>query len=423
MNRPSRVLRHSPTRSRATLATVGVVTVSLLLAACGGGDSGGGSSGESGGTVDVGFLNTFGVPASVQAATDQYEGAELGVKYVEAHGGLYNGATIALKKGNESGEPALVASTVRTMTNDGINLIIGPTLTPDCLAAAPLIDQAGAVSLVGCTTTSVTGADRAGKNLYRWDTNDFITSTALGLEIAKDYSDVQAVDVVAYDYLQGHEGWETFQNTLADKGLKPTTEHEFFVPSGTTNYSAQVGALAQTPKDGKKRVLVLLTWGAGYLNFLKQAIPLGVLDNYEAVVTTSMYYASAKALAGTAPDIWNSYGTCHADLWDNDIMAWLKDEMQKAHQRLPDDWSTVAFNQVLIMAAAINKATSTDPAKVNEAMASLQVDTATGPMTMDPDTHQAQRQAPVCQTVGDPSAPEGVKLVGGTILSPSDTAG
>jgi branched-chain amino acid transport system substrate-binding protein len=398
------------------------VASSLVLTACGGGSGGSGGQAASGGTVNVGVVNTFGDPSLGESASDQWDGMQLGVKYVAEHGGLYNGAKINLTQGNENGQPALVASTVRTMTNNGTKLIIGPSLTPDCLAAAPLVDQAGAVALVGCTTTSVTGANRSGKNLYRWDTNDRITSTALGVQIAKQYKDVQDVDVVAYDYLQGHQGWDTFRQTLSAKGITFTTDHELFVPSGTTNYSAQVGALAQTPNDGKKRILVLLTWGSGYLNFLKQALPLGVLDHYEAVVTTSMYYVSAKALNGSAPNIWNSYGTCHADLWKNDIMSWLKDQMQKTHQRLPDDWSTAGFNQVLVMAAAINKAKSTDPQKVNAAMASLKVDTATDAMTMDPTTHQAQRSTPVCETVGDKSAPEGVKLLGGSILPPADTA-
>lgn len=388
----------------------------LALSACGGNND------TAGNTVTIGVVNTFGQGSQADSANNQFDGIQLGMKYVQEHGGLFNGATLRVVKGNENGEPATVATTVRKLVNNNVKLILGPALTPDCLAAQTILDQAGAIALIGCTTTSLTGPDRAGRNIYRWDTNDKITSTALGVVIANQFKDVQNVDVVAYDYLQGHEGWETFKNTLRARGITNfTTDHEFFVPSGTTNYSSQVGALAQTPKDGKRRILVLLTWGPGYLDFLKQAMRLGVLDNYAAVVTTSMYYVSAKALGGTAPKIYNSYGTCHADLWNNDRMAWLKREMLATHHRLPDDWSTIAFNQVLVMATAINKARSTDPEVVNQAMSTLEVDTATGRMTMDPVTHQARRFTPVCQTVGDPSAPEGVRLLGGNVLAPTET--
>lgn len=408
---------HTRTRQRRLAAVALGSVAALALAGCGAGGSGGSSDGN----VVLGVINTFGDPAQGASASDQFDGMQLGVKYVAEHGGLYNGAKLELRQGNENGQTALVSTSTRKMVNDGVKLIIGPALTADCLAAAPIVDQAGGVAQVGCTTTSVTGPNRTGKNLFRWDTNDAITSTALATEVAKKFPDTQSVDVVAYDYLQGHQGVDTIEKTLRDKGINFTQGKVFFVPSGTTNYSSQVGALAQQPKDGKKRVLVLLTWGSGYLNFIQQALPLNILSNYEAVITTSMYYASAKALNGKAPAVYNSYGTCHASLWKNPVMDWFTKEMQATYHRLPDDWSSSGFNQVLVYAAAINKAKSTDPKKVLEAESSLTVETANGTMTMNPDTHQAQRSTPVCETQGDSASPEGVKMVTGEILPPEAT--
>jgi branched-chain amino acid transport system substrate-binding protein len=403
------------TRRRFAAVALGSVAA-LALAACGAG-----SGGSSDGNVVLGVINTFGDPAQGASASDQYEGMQLGVKYVAEHGGLYNGAKLELRQGNENGQTALVSTSVRKMVNDGVKLIIGPALTADCLAAAPIVDQAGGVSQVGCTTTSVTGKGRSGKNLFRWDTNDAITSTALATEAARKFPDTQVVDVVAYDYLQGHQGVETIEKTLHAQGINFATGKVFYVPSGTTNYSSQVGALAQQPKDGKKRVLVLLTWGSGYLNFIQQALPLNILANYEAVITTSMYYTSAKALNGKAPAVYNSYGTCHASLWKNPVMDWFTQQMQATYHRLPDDWSSSGFNQVLVYAAAINKAKSIDPKKVLEAESTLTVETANGTMTMNPETHQAQRSTPVCETQGDPGSPEGVKMVTGEVLPPEAT--
>lgn len=423
----TRSMKHAYHKTRARLVTVSIATfaaAALTLASCSSNNApepGASDADGSGGTVKIGMINTFDQGAQSESADDHWDGAELGLKYVEEHGGLYNGAKIEIVKGVENGQPALVATTVRKMLTDDIKLIMGPALSADCLAAAPLIDQAGAVSLIGCTTTSITGRDRVGKNLYRFDTNDRLTSTALALQVIKEIPEIDIVDVVAYDYVQGHEGWETFKKVMGENGITFKTDNEFFVPATTTNYAAQVGALAQTPKDGKKRALVLLTWGSGYLNFIQQAMPLKVLDNYEAILTTSMYYKSAIALDGAAPRVYNSYGTCNANMWENDIMDWLKKEMEAKHNRLPDDWSVMGFNNVLVMAAAINEAKSTDSAKVNEAMSTLTVDLVQGTQTMNPETHQVERRTPVCESIGDPDAPEGVKLLSNSIFTPEET--
>lgn len=416
MMRPKTFARR-PYRSATRLCCI-AAALSLALTACGGG----GSGAPPGKTVKIGVMGAFGQGEQAESAVDQYDGIQLGKKWVEEHGGLFDGSTIEFSQGTEDGKAALAATTARKMVNDGVKLVLGPAFTPDCLSAGPIFDAADAVSIVNCTTSSLTGKDRKVKNLYRWDTNDTTTSTALGLQAAKNYKDVDVVDVVAYDYLQGHEGWDTFRNTLKAKGITNyTTEHEFFVPSGTTNYSSQASVLAQTPNDSKKRILVLLTWGSGFLNFIQQAAPLGVFNRYDAVMTTNMYYKSAVALNGKAPKVWNSYGTCDSSMWKNDQMAWFTQQMQSVNKRLPDDWSTLGFNQMLAMAAAINKARSTDSAKVNEAMSTLSFDSATGTQTMNPDTHQAERGTPVCETVGDPAAPEGVKLLDSSILSASET--
>lgn len=407
------------TGARLIVSVAAIAATAVALSACSSGGSGGGDS-SSGGTVTIGSINTFNQPGSAENATDQSQGMQLGIKYVESHGGLYNKAKIKLNEQPESGtQAALVSSSVRTLVNDNVKLLIGPTLSADCLAAANQIDAAGASSLIGCTTTSLTGVDRTAKNEYRFDTNDQLTSTALAAEVAKDYKDVKTVDIVAYDYVQGHQGVTTFMSALKSKGITPSVGKEFFVPAGTTNYQAQISALAQEPKSSN-RLLVLLTWGSGYLNFIQQGTPLNLFDNYGAVLTTSMYYKTAASLKGKAPTVWNSYGTCYADVWKNDIMTWFTSNMQSTYKRLPDDWSTWGFNQVLVYAAAINKAKSTDPAKVNAALSNLSVETATGTQTMDPKTHQASRQVPVCKTSGDPSSPEGVKLEASSLFDSAD---
>lgn len=413
--------RLSPRRLRSRIITsVAAAAVMIIpLAAC---SSGGSASTDNGGgkTITLGMVHSFNQPGAAENATDAYQGVQLGIQYLESHGGLYNGAKFKIvKKSSNVSTTSMSTTALRTLFNDNIKLIIGPDTSANCQADAPLIDQAGAVAIHDCTTTDFDTKDRPGKNMFNWDTNDQLTSTALAAEVKKDYGDVSKIDIVAYDYLQGHTGVDAFKAALKSQGLNPAIGKEFFVSTTATNYQAQISALAQEAKSDH-RILVLLTYGAGYLNFIQQATPLKLFDNYDAVLTTSMYYRTAVALDGKAPTIWNAYTSCYPTLWKTSEAQWLVDATQKKYKVLPDDWKVWGFNVIQAYAAAINKAKSSDPSKVLAAMQDLTVNLVQGEATMNPETHQAKRPVPVCQTVGDPSSPDGVKLLKSSVFDSDD---
>lgn len=415
-------------RSARLFCAIAAVASITALAACsgsGGGGGGGGSSsgGGSGQAVPVGFLGEFGSPAFAFAANDAYAGAQAAEQYIAAHGGLYDHDTFNLIKGNAPGVPSTTIASVRSLLGQGVKLFVGPGNTSDCVAAAPLLDQAGAIYLIQCASTALTGVNRTDKNVYRFFVNDQLMNNALATMVAKYYKNVQSVDVIGYDYDESRQAWTGFQAALAAQGVSPSVGKVMWVPLGTTNYSSQVSALSQEPKNGQKRILLLLTYGPGVLDVLKAALPLGVVSNYEAILTEDEYYVEAKAFNGTAPPVWNSYGTCDASLWNNSLMAYLTKYMQATQHRLPDDWSVWGFNQILALAAGINKAQSTDAAKVNAAMANLTVNTANGVMTMNPATHQAEMQVPACETTGSSSAAEGVSLTNSALFTYNELAG
>jgi ABC-type branched-subunit amino acid transport system substrate-binding protein len=418
----ARIIPRERRRLARRFCAVAAVAGLALLAACssGGGSSSGGSSGQS---VPVGFLGEFGSPAFSFAADDSYAGAEAAVQYLQSHGGLYNHDTLDLIKGNAPGVPSVTIASTRKLLSQGVRLFVGPGNTSDCVAAAPLLDQAGAIYLIECASAPLTGASRTDKNVYRFFVNDTLMNNALANMVAKYYKNVQSIDVIGYDYNESQQAWQGFKTSLAALGLTPQAAHVMWVPLGTTNYSAQVSALSTEPKNGEKRILFLLTYGPGVLDVLKAALPLGVVSNYEAILTEDEYYVEAKAFNGTAPAVWNSYGTCDASMWNNPLMAYLTKYMQTNEHRLPDDWSVWGFNQILALGAGINKAQSSDAAKVNAAMASLTVNTANGEMTMNPSTHQAEMQVPACETTGSTSATEGVKLTNSTLFPFSQLAG
>jgi branched-chain amino acid transport system substrate-binding protein len=419
---------HLPGRRRATRVAglAATISVALICAACasGGGSqaSGGGDTGGSGATIKIGYIAPFGTGFSGQNATDVETGIRAGIQYLNEHGGVLHGAKIQIVNGTETGEAAVVSSTVQTMLGEGIGIFIGPGLTADCQAAGQLFDNAGALTLTSCVTTSLTGASRPTKDLYRAGTNDSMQATAIGYVLGKQFKDLTQVDTFAYDTAQGHSTWTQIQAQL--KKLNPSIKIglQYFVPQTSTDYRSQLGAMANAEQPGGKKALALLSYGPGVLNFFQQGAPLGLLKDYSVIITTNEYYVEAEALKGTAPDMWNAYDVCDYQLFNNPLMSYLTSYLKTdGGGAVPDDWSVNGFDRMLIIGDAINKAGSADPAKVMAALNTIQANTAVGQITMNPTTHQADVPTAVCETVGDPSAPTKVKMISGTVVPASVT--
>jgi branched-chain amino acid transport system substrate-binding protein len=404
-------------RRRAQAAAGVAAAAALVLAACSSTSSTSSSSSSSssgkGTTITVGVINNFGIPNLGTSATNTLQGFNIGIQYVYAHGGVLGGAKYKLVTGDEGATPATAVSEARTLLGQGINLFSGPAITPDTEAAGPILDSAGALYFTDATTTSVTGASRAYKNVYRLGTNDAMNAKGLSYVVGAKYKSATEVDVFGYDYQEGKDSWTAIQGYLKNEGLSFTSPQQVFVPLTATDYRSQIGAMSSAVTAGGTKLLALLTYGAGDLNFLQQAQTLGLTSKYAAILTTDEYYLEAVALNGKAPDVWNAYDVCDWQLYNNPQMSYLETEYHAQTGQYPSDWVAQGFDQALELSAAINKAKSDNPAKVMTALDGLTTNLAVGPVTMNGSTHQAESPTSVCETVGDPSAPGGVKLVTG----------
>ncbi|MGB4135803.1 MAG: ABC transporter substrate-binding protein, partial [Microbacterium sp.] len=77
----------------------------------------------------------------------------------------------------------------------------------------------------------------------------------------------------------------------------------------------------------------------------------------------------------------------------------------------PDSGAFQGYLAVQLLAAAIEKADSTDTAKVQEALKGLSLETPQGlKMTIDAETHAGNGAATVALLQGDPQAPQGVSI-------------
>jgi branched-chain amino acid transport system substrate-binding protein len=150
-------------------------------------------------------------------------------------------------------------------------------------------------------------------------------------------------------------------------------------------------------------------WGGHFVNFAKQAKPLGYFDavKYNFIgVGEAGSPESTKAMGKDYPvGIWgNSYDAfywgetpAHREYTDK-LAKYLKDEY-------PSSWAIQGYTGMQFLAEAIKKAGSTDSDKVSKALLGLTIDTPIGKQTIREKDHQANRGQLYGKTVKDPKFP------------------
>jgi branched-chain amino acid transport system substrate-binding protein len=383
------------------------VAVALLTAACGGG----GDTTGSAGVIKLGQALPIN---SVQAALakTQIVGAQIAADEINAAGGV-NGSKIEIVLKDTKLETARVGTILRELNDEGVKLTLGWETSPECQAAAEAAPRLQQVVLANhCSSKLLYDPKPASPNYWMLSGSGPEIADAAGKSLAKEMPDVDNWDVFGYDAAITRSNWEVVQTAMKGAGNEIKKNQDFWVPVDATSYRSQLTSLAsglKTPKASNG--LFLSAYGAGTTNFLKQAEPLKVLNNYAAIVTLGAYWSSALAMNGTSPDIFNVheyFAGCQKNAMDD---AFIKAYRAKMNAQ-PDAGAYQSYIGVKFYAAAIAKAKSADPDKVQKAFAGLSIDTPTGQkITMDGTSHKADSPLTVAHLVGDSAAPDGIKVI------------
>lgn len=400
-----------------------LMAAAVLIAACGS-SGGAGSSGDggssSGGTVKLGFIGTMSGPLA-QIGHDMQDGAKVAISQVNAAGGVDGGKKLQLVTKDDQLTPATGATAARELVNSGDKLILGMLSSSICLAVAPVVQSLGGDTIGSvCSSDPLVGPKRAAKNYWSLAITNTVSCNALAKVIAKEYPDIKTIDLFGYNYITGHEIATECINDMKSDGLGLSVRKSYWVPLASETYTSQISALSQSLSGpAKGRALFLATYGAGTTAFLKQAAPYHLTDKYEAVITNGGYVSSGASLNGSAPKVWDAY-----EYYPTVSNSSLNSQFVKQYDALkpadgfPNDWSYDTYMSVLAYAKAIDKAKSTDPAAVAQAMDEVTFNGPLGPVKFDPSTHESTTPVLVFQTVGDSTSETKLKLLKWSLVNP-----
>jgi len=255
-------------------------------------------------------------------------------------------------------------------------------------------------------------------NYFRANVNDSMIMNAVG-QFLKD-KPVKKWDVIAVDYSSGRDAAAKFQALVKSQG--GSIGKVLFTPSGTADFGAKISELGADPADG----LYVTIFGSDAINLAKQQAQFGLFAKYKMVIGNSFVIPQVlPAMGDTTLGVYQTLGFVPGEKGAQ-AEAFVKAYQAKYDGQMPAYTSADQYAAIQLMAAAINKANSTDVAAVRAALAGLKTDTVLGEVQVRAEDHQTARPILMNQIVktADGKAGYEIKTVfpGEELLPPVDPA-
>jgi branched-chain amino acid transport system substrate-binding protein len=284
-----------------------------------------------------------------------------------------------------------VDGATRAVQKDGAIFITGMDTSAVSPALAAKLPALGALMVeVYAQADGLTGKG-CSANFFRANVNDSIIMNADG-KFLKDKG-VRKWDIIAVDYSSGHDAADKFKAMVASQG--GSIGKVLFATNGTADFGAKISELGSDPADG----LFVTIFGSDAINLAKQQAQFGLFKKYKMVLGNSFVIPQTLPAQGDAVlGVYQTLGFVPG-FPGAQAEAFVKSYKEKYNGESPAYTSADQYMAIQLMAAAINKAKSTDVSAVRTALAGLETDTVLGKVEVRAADHQTVRPIAVTQIV------------------------
>ena len=314
-------------------------------------------------------MATAGIPAACGIAVARDELAATGVP---------KNYDIALHVLDDQSKPTMAAQQASKLTSDGIKLFVGGTSTGTVLAMLPILKDGG-VLFTGGTSKGDQLFD-AGVMAVRLNSNAGQDAAAIAQYVTGEL----AAKKVAFVALQGAYADSVLASLKAAFGTAAQISKSYIVPADATNFQSTITSLSADKPDAVLLAMFGTPQITAFMRQYKQAsvgVPL--------VVTPGLLFPGVAKAAGGAAE-----GIVSAELWTNGLSNAANTAMRAAFDKyaskhsecsgLPiDKQFAVSYGELQIVAQAIDKTQSTDPAVLYKALMSGTWDVPQGRVQFD----------------------------------------
>lgn len=332
------------------------------------------------------------------------KGAEMAVEEINAKGGIL-GSRIQIEFRDEELKPDVGVKNARYFVDNwGADFLIGIDASSVALAVGQVMPELNRVLIVThAATEKLTEGlvyKQGIKQVFRISVPVYQDGIASAM-IAKDLP-VKRWATISPKYEYGFTSWKMFQETLKKFRSDVEFVEEAWAPFGTVDFGPHISAVMPKNPEG----IFTTEWGGEAITLVKQAKGFGVFDKIKAWMNPMG--GAMDVLEGLGKEyplgLWIScrYWFLYPPTKENqEFVA----RFHKRYGKYPHYVSETAYSAVYAIKAAVEKAGTTETAKVIKALEGLTLMTPAGRRTFRAEDHQAIYEVPWGKTMEDPKYP------------------
>ncbi|OAN65131.1 twin-arginine translocation pathway signal protein [Rhodobacteraceae bacterium EhC02] len=331
-------------------------------------------------TIKIGEINHY---KRMAAFAEPYKmGIELALEEVNAAGGVL-GKPLEFIFRDDQGDPGeAIKIAEELMTRDGAVMLTGTILSNVGLAISSLAAEKKYLYLASEPLADSIVWASGNDYTFRLRTSTYMQAAMLAEEAAK--SDAVRYATIAPNYAYGKEAVAAFKTVLAQ--LKPDVE--FVTEQWPALFKIDAGAEVQALERAKPDAVFNVTFGTDLAKFVREGTTRGLFDGRTVYGMLTGEPEYLDPLADEAPVGWVVTGYPWYDVTDASNKAFV-DAYQSRYNDYPRIGSLVGYMTVQSIAAALEKAGSTETEALKMAFKGLELDTPVGPITYRAIDHQA----------------------------------
>lgn len=337
--------------------------------------------------IKIGHLGLLSGAGAV-AGRPILDGARLAVDEINEAGGVL-GARLVLVSRDTGGRPEeAVRLTRELILGEGAQFIQGP-FTDACNMAVSQVGKELKTIIFPyvAKTHRLLSPEYFHPYIFQPSSNTLYEGGYAAMIVAEN-PEWKTVFVIGPDYEYGQMQCGSFMSKLTE--LRPDVEFEEAWPAlFATDFTPYITRMVETEPD----VVFIAQWGGDFVALMKQMAAFRVFDVVDFVITVG---------ENGSPEFAIPLGDDYPEgVFANamDVLYWPDTPEHKAYEKALADISgepypfgnaIQGYIGIKLLAAAIEKAGTTDSLAVVEALEGLTIDTPLGPMTMGED-HQLRR--------------------------------
>jgi branched-chain amino acid transport system substrate-binding protein len=314
-----------------------------------------GGAGAQAATIKIGMCVPVTGPAAEQGLWAQ-NGAKLALAAVNKAGGVLGKPVELVIEDDQTTNPGIVLAFSKLAAQPDIVAFLGSIRSTQVQAMAPDVLKLGKPVMIGGTNPDLTHTGNPW--LFRFRPNDNYSGRVIADFGVKTLGKKKWAIVHSTDAF-GTAGGKALSAALEKLGAPPVLDQ------GYANQSQDFTPVVLAVKQSGADVLgTYFTFENDLGIFARQLRQLGV--NIPWVGSPSVVAVSSTKLAG--PALYGTYGVADYAEDSSEASKAYGKAYREAYKTAPDLQSAWTYDAVTILAAAINKAGSTDPTKIREAI-------------------------------------------------------